>query len=147
MEILDIDFKERETVITIFILPEMISTSRINNFSEKLFKILPSLGNHFCINESNNDFAHELKNTELAHVLEHILMELIGKKDKEVKKISGLTSWNWRKEGNFIYKIRIDYSKKTYFKKSLSEALSILNDLYKQPIVTKRSFRFLEAHN
>ena len=47
--------------------------------AQRVLELLPSIGAHVCVNGAGQCFADELCGTELAHLLEHVVIELQGR--------------------------------------------------------------------
>lgn len=102
-----------------------------------LMQYLPAIMRSKCVNEKNYAFATEVKNTEIGHLFEHIvLVNLCALKMEEGVKnpiYNGLTSWNWKKEETGVFHISIDSGKKdsmlmdVALKQSIPLLLDILN--------------------
>lgn len=62
--------------------------------AEALLELLPNLARHVCVNESGDgSFGDEIVGTELAHLLEHVIIELQGKAMPQASGLTGHTSW------------------------------------------------------
>lgn len=100
IEIKKINFLNSKTQLKLRVNPEINKTSQICGFDKKLLTLLPSLKYHICDNKDKNSFADELQDTEIAHAFEHTLLDIIGKKDSDVKVIGGYTSWELAKKSS-----------------------------------------------
>ncbi len=76
--------------------------------NERLLQLyLPSIFKCTCYNDYNAPFSQELKDTELGHLFEHILLEYLciqklkGRTGKAV--FCGRTSWNWQRDPRGVY--------------------------------------------
>ncbi len=107
-----IDTDNSSTKITISFFTSEVTTEKITDTSSILKQQLPSILRSKCFNEYKLPFKTEVKNTELGHLFEHILLEYIC----EVKRglghphpvHNGMTSWNWYKEKRGLFNIKID---------------------------------------
>ena len=127
MQISWIKFTPGEALIQVNTSNERRFTYQVPDFGIKLLKILPDIKHHKCDNPKNLTFVEELEDTSIAHVFEHIVLEIISQKSKTEKKLKGLTSWNWHKEPRGIYNIEINVSQKELVLGSIDEALQILD--------------------
>lgn len=109
---LRVNQKDSELKIRMDMLVPIFDTKILPQTYSILKKELPSIMNSKCFNENNLSFAKEVKNTEIGHLFEHILLEYISDL-KRLKVIdnpihNGLTSWNWQKEMQGRFHILID---------------------------------------
>ena len=65
--------------------------------ARRICKALPNLPNHLCVNKNDNPrFGDEIVGTELAHLLEHVMIELQGQAYRgtvPMPRFIGHTSW------------------------------------------------------
>lgn len=62
--------------------------------AERILGLLPNLARHVCVNgRSGGCFGDEIVGTELAHLLEHVIIELQGKASPQARELGGHTSW------------------------------------------------------
>lgn len=66
--------------------------------AQRVLGLLPNLASHVCVNSAGNDtFGDELVGTETPHLLEHVMIELMGKAEREADartpQLGGHTSW------------------------------------------------------
>lgn len=62
--------------------------------ADRVLELLPNLAHHVCVNGAGNgSFGDELVGTELAHLLEHLIIELQGKATSQGGDLTGHTSW------------------------------------------------------
>ena len=67
-------------------------THRLNGFAARLLRIFPGLKTHECYAGEAGGFALELrKGTDLAHVMEHLTLELLKTAARPSRKFSGWT--------------------------------------------------------
>lgn len=73
---------------------------------------LPNVLMSQCFNDDNLPFAIEVKNTEIGHLYEHILLEYLcqNKMAKGHKKavFTGKTKWNWIRDPFGVFHIRLN---------------------------------------
>lgn len=62
--------------------------------ANRILELLPNLAHHVCVNGTEDgSFGDELVGTELAHLLEHLIIELQGKATLQARGLTGHTSW------------------------------------------------------
>jgi hypothetical protein len=75
-----------------------IYTSYYPRTFSTLRKVMPKVLTTECFNEAGKPFCQEVKNTELGHLFEHILIQKmtdIKKYRNELQIFDGMTSWDW----------------------------------------------------
>jgi len=104
------------TKIIMQLFNNKISTSEIPFVTELLNDHLPTVLLTKCYNETNLPFAVEVRNTELGHLFEHILLEYLCQlkiaKGFSQASFSGRTSWNWVKDPMGKFHIRLSCGSK-----------------------------------
>jgi cyanophycin synthetase len=69
-----------------------IRTNQLNGFPGKLLRMFPALKTHECYAGEAGGFAEELrKGTDLAHVIEHLTLELLKSAARPTRRFSGWT--------------------------------------------------------
>lgn len=99
---LGIEYGKKTTCISLQALTGIAHTSSVADTVSILKTYLPSVLASECFNDKNLPFSEEVKDTELGHLFEHILLEYLCElkmaKGTENVEFSGTTSWNWKKE-------------------------------------------------
>lgn len=81
-----------------------LKTNAIRGFSEKLLKLMPTLKSHECLAGECGGFAEEMeKGTDLAHVMEHVILEMLRLANGSRRKYSGWTRKARRKRIHVIH--------------------------------------------
>ena len=124
------EFHDDKTVIHLHVPSHIRNTKQIEGFSQKCLSKHPHLKYHLCENDKCLSFPEELEETELAHAFEHVLLDLIGEKDKSVRKVRGFTAWDWRKFEQDTYQIHLHYTDKNVFESALKDAVESFNYLF-----------------
>jgi len=92
---------------------------------------LPSIFLSTCYNDRKLPFKQEVKNTELGHLYEHVLLEYIAllhfARTHVGRDFIGSTSWDWRKNDRGSFQITINVGKTD--ENTLTEALTLTNHL------------------
>src|SRR4051812_12913831 len=94
---LDVQYYKREA--NIILKSELISTKEIPNILEFLKINYPAALNTQCFNDKNLPFCEEVLNTEIGHLLEHIMIADLYSR-KKAQGCSNLvfdacTQWDW----------------------------------------------------
>lgn len=99
---LNIRHKEENTNIVLKLGTPFAHTSDIPGTFSILKKELPGIFETECFNQGGVPFNVEVKNTEIGHLFEHILLEyLCQTKGNSISKefcFNGETSWNWKRD-------------------------------------------------
>jgi len=88
--------------------PALMRTSATPELAERAATLLPGLARHTCDNDSNADFMRELRDTETAHLLEHVTMELAALAGSP-RSLRADTSWDFAADGRGAFRLRLDY--------------------------------------
>ncbi|MCL5784174.1 MAG: hypothetical protein M1142_02365 [Patescibacteria group bacterium] len=100
-----------------------------------LEKLLPGIYEHQCFNKDELPFSREVRNTEIGHLFEHVLMEyLCQAKTKQNRKetiYKGTTKWDWEKQplGTFEITVSIGYQDTDLFTQALKQSVNLLNTI------------------
>ncbi len=96
---------------------------------------LPTVLKTECFNDSGLPFNEEVKNTEIGHLFEHILLEYLCelKIQNGYKKaiFKGVTNWNWKKDAKGTFHIFIDITPKDimFLDIALEKSIKLLNKI------------------
>ena len=124
-------FKKGKAVITLKVNDIPLTMDAFPNSRKVLRKFLPSIFKCKCYNPKNQSFYKESKNTEIAHLLEHILLEFMCmEKVRYTDEISysGKTSWNQKKmTGYFKVEIECSLTDYTIFTKALDKSIKLMD--------------------
>ena len=103
--------KSTSTKIFMQLLNEHVNTSHIPTIVQRLQKHLPNVLLTECFNEDGLPFHEEVKNTEIGHLFEHVLLEYLCQlkinKGFAEAAFSGRTRWNWMKDPMGTFHIRL----------------------------------------
>ena len=81
-----------------------LETNKIKGFSKKLLALLPSLKSHECFAGECGGFVDEMREgTDLAHVMEHVTLEMLRLANGSRRKYSGWTRKTARKRVHVIH--------------------------------------------
>jgi hypothetical protein len=83
-------------------------TSAIDGMSERVIETLPGLGTHRCENGADLTFADELADTELPHLFEHVVLELMARAGSP-RTLRGETAWDFKRDGHGIFRVSLEY--------------------------------------
>jgi len=78
----------------------LVTTADIRGFKTRLLRLLPSLRKHECYAGEVGGFVSELeRGTDLAHVMEHVILEILKLADRSRRRFTG---WTRKKSKNHV---------------------------------------------
>jgi hypothetical protein len=86
--------------------PEPLRTSGWPGLADSALGLLPGLAEHDCDNDEGLPFAAELDDTELAHLFEHVAIELRLLAGAH-RRLRGETSWDFPRDGRGVFRVRV----------------------------------------
>jgi hypothetical protein len=108
---LDVIQKQTTTRIVMQMLYNQVNTREIPHIVELLEMHLPNVLHTQCFNDDGLPFRMEVKNTEIGHLFEHILLEYLCQakiaKGANQASYSGNTKWNWVRDPRGMFHIRL----------------------------------------
>jgi hypothetical protein len=105
------------------------------NISDFFQSELSSILKCHCFNSGQLPFAEEIKNTEIGHLFEHVLLEYLCKEKIKLghssAQYAGHTQWNWdiNPLGFFQIRIKIDKEEKGLLDSALKNTMALLSKL------------------
>ena len=94
--------------------------------TERVLALIPELEGHLCLGDASSSFGEVVANTELAHLLEHVTVELLARTDRAGDVSSGQTVGL----GERLYKITLACPDDVLVAGALSSAVWILQWAY-----------------
>lgn len=125
----------KATAITMQVSVPLVNTRDIPQTLEYMKENFPTVLRTKCYNDQNLPFSVEVKETEIGHLFEHILIDsLCDLKIKNGAKsavFSGNTSWNWRRDPYGLFQIWIDIGKREFalFIEALKKTIKATEEL------------------
>ena len=133
--------KQTSTKINMQLLNERTHTADIPLIHELLMQYLPTVLQTECFNDDNLPFAIEVRNTEVGHLFEHILLEYLCQlkvaKGSSRAVFAGRTNWNWVRDPKGTFYIHLNCGVKDAdilpiaVEKTISLMKIILNDTHR----------------
>lgn len=139
--LLNINQGIKETGIKMKLFTNYVSTESLPNTYSTLQRFLPSILDSKCFNEENLTFDEEVRATEVGHLFEHILLEYLTKLklfyDNEDISFSGTTSWDWTKDEQGIFHIKINAGVREahIFEEALEKSIILINRIISKACV------------
>jgi hypothetical protein len=87
---------------------DVLRTSEVPGLVEATVAALPGLSGHRCDNGAGMTFAEELRDTELAHLVEHAALEVMAMAGSPVT-LRGATWWDFAADGRGMFHVRLAY--------------------------------------
>lgn len=110
MDILSIEFQSNGRMRLSVQMPEsgQFTTDGLPHLPERLFYLFPHLNKHKCHNDHGYSFKRECEDTELPHLLEHLIIELQSQAQPHLT-LRGETVWNWRENPRGFFHVFVEY--------------------------------------
>lgn len=109
--------------------PDRARTSAVPGLAPRALDLLPGLRRHSCENGSAHGFSAELGDTETAHLLEHLAVELMALSGSP-RSLKGETSWDFASDGVGVYRVRLAYDHDLVALGALKSGASIIDWLF-----------------
>ena len=126
---------EPETLIRFNVLTKHVMTKSIPQTHSLLRRRLPAVLKTTCFNDNEKPFSQEVKNTELGHLFEHILLEYLYQARvgyySGPATIVGWTEWDWIHEdiGSFTIRISCEKPYLSALATSLNKSIRLYRDI------------------
>jgi hypothetical protein len=126
----------RNVAIVMESLTTFLTTYDMPHITNLATEYIPDIFLTDCFNYDNAPFSEEIKNTEVAHLFEHILLTVLysmqAKRGNISASYNGVTTWNWQKEKRGIFHITISLWNDDFslFPIALKKSIDILERLY-----------------
>lgn len=130
MKVIEILFYDSNRVKLVVEMPDpsRYSTLHAPHIPRLLFKLFPHLARHRCENDNGYTFRRECQETEIPHLLEHLIIELQGQAQR-VSKLKGETQWNWREDPKGRFHVYVEYDNEMLVLGAIRTAERIINAL------------------
>lgn len=140
MEISQLTFHQRHTRFTVRFRNRLYS-SQVDDIANRLCEMLPNLTDHRCTNRHGLPFTEELADTELGHVFEHVVLELLSQREIYAQ---GQTTWDWEHDAIGTYHVSLGTGKRIAVKQCLIIAQAIFTNLLLGPPLKLQPMRRFE---
>jgi len=104
--------------------PSLRRTSAMPGIAEWLLEALPGITRHRCESGSPRGIIAEIADTESAHLIEHIALELLARGGFP-RTMAGRTDWDFRRDGRFVYRVFLGCEKTEAAASALHEACAL----------------------
>ena len=103
-------------------------TSEVPGLTSATLAVLPALATHRCDCETGTYFVEELEDTEMAHLAEHVALELMVLAGSP-RTLSGRTTWDWARDGRGVFEVALGYDDDLVCIAALEAALETVDGL------------------
>jgi hypothetical protein len=107
---------------------ESLRTCEVPGLAEAVVRALPGLRAHRCDNGAGLTCADELRDTELAHLVEHVALEMMAVAGSSPA-LRGETSWDFAADGRGVFRVRIAYGNEAVARGALAFACDLVGAL------------------
>ncbi|HEX7017617.1 MAG TPA: hypothetical protein VF209_01785 [Patescibacteria group bacterium] len=127
---------KKSTKLEMHVPATLITTNVLPNTLTVLHQEAPSVLKTKCFNELHLPFIEEVKNTETAHLFEHILIDYMAlekvKAGYDKATFNAVTSWNWKKNpvGFFTIDIKAGAQDGVFFQKALMKTIMVMEKIF-----------------
>lgn len=111
MNILSIEFPSDGQMKITIQMPEAgrFTTHGMPHLPRRLFRLFPHMSHHKCENDFGYSFRRECQDTELPHLLEHLIIELQSQVEPDGV-LRGQTVWDWRLDPRGRFHVYVDFT-------------------------------------
>lgn len=74
----------------------------------RALEVLPGLAAHRCSSGLPGGFVEEMHDTEVPHLFEHMVLELMAKAGSP-RDLNGETVWDFKREGHGVFRVTVEY--------------------------------------
>lgn len=126
LAIRSIEVGERSLEAVVFVTDQAyLRTSRSSDLPEHAVALLPGLRRHSCDNDGELDFVRELRDTESAHLVEHVACELMALAGSP-RSLRGRTAWDFSRDGRGVFRVSLEFDDDLVAMGALDEAVRIV---------------------
>lgn len=86
--------------------PARLRTRDVAGLADRAWSALPLLSRHRCENPARASMREELADTEVAHLLEHVAVELLAR-GAPARAARGSTAWDFARDGRGIFRVAV----------------------------------------
>lgn len=120
-----IDARELDALVRVTAMG-FLRTSMSPGLSQRALRLLPGLVRHTCENDAGRSFTMELADTESAHLLEHVAVELMALAGSP-RSLKAQTRWDFASDGRGCFHLVVAYDDDLVALGALKHAAEIVN--------------------
>jgi hypothetical protein len=99
---------DRVDVVVVVADEKRMSSIAGGEAAVRALELLPDLARHRCVNDEGRSFLEELAETEVPHLFEHIVLELMAHSGSP-RSLRGETEWDFRRDGRGVFRVSFEY--------------------------------------
>ncbi len=121
---------KKETKLILKMQGDIVRTGNIPSTAAFLQRNFPEVLCTTCFNEAHISFRKEVRDTEIGHLFEHIVLAALCKEETHTT-YNGWTEWDWKKEarGTFHISLSVGKDKQEKLKSALRFATNLTSRL------------------
>ena len=119
---------ERARAALAFDPEEPLRTSDVPGLVARARACLPGLGRHRCTAGARGSLAGELPDTELAHLVEHVALELMALAGSP-RTLAGSTDWDFSRDGRGVFVVSLEHDHARACGAAIREAMALVRAL------------------
>ncbi len=96
--------------------------------ASRALSLLPGLARHHCDNTEGSVFSAEARDTEIAHLLEHVACELMALAGSP-RTLRGETAWDFARDGRGVFRVTLQFDDDLVALGALKSAAAIVGAL------------------
>ncbi len=129
---LSFDYQPEQTIIDMALTIPHVTTATMPQTFLFLEKFAPTVLLTTCHNDLDLSFAEEVKDTELGHLFEHLVLDHLARHDRSDSVMpriyTGTTDWNWyiNPRGTFSITLSVGENEKHRLSEAIDWACAIL---------------------
>lgn len=120
-----VEVGERRVQALVRVPDEQRRTSCSDGFARRACDLLPELVRHTCRNGTGRDALRELADTQTAHALEHVAVELMAMAGSP-RSLKAHTQWDFTKDGPGVYRVVVEFDDDLVALGAIREATTIM---------------------
>lgn len=144
---LNVSVLQDSTLITMQVHSAHVTTRRLPKTTALLKLHCPTVLKTKCFNEENLPFRKEVRDTEIGHLFEHMLLDFLCKEaiaaGANEALYKGDTSWDWNvaARGSFEITISLGMEEEKLLKKALPKAIAVTETILSSGTAADRSMK------
>lgn len=107
--------------------PARMRTSDVPGLASRALDGLPLMVGHACDNADGRSTREEFQDTEVAHVVEHVAIELLSRV-APVRGLRGETAWDFAADGQGVFRVTVHHPDTACAAVALREACRLVED-------------------
>jgi len=111
--------------------PAFMRTSAVPELPARILSLLPGLLRHRCECGSAHGIEAELADTEIAHALEHVALEIMALAGSP-RTLRGETAWDFARYGRGVFSVSVEYDDERVARTALKVARAVIDSICRE---------------